>query len=237
MKSKLALLAIGCLALVSQSFAHALWIETAPTGKVGQQQQVKIFYGEYVDNAPDSVKNWYSNLKDFTLWLTGPDQQKTQLTVTPGITYYTASFTPQKNGIYSLTVAHNAKDLGGTTLYQFDAAAVVKVGTVTATTPIINTNELSSVIHPAVVNKANKAVHILALYKGQPGEKLNIEIVAPTGWTRTITTDVKGAATFTPLWPGKYMVEVTKFDKTPGVHNEKNYQAVWRGATQCIEVK
>ncbi len=27
--------------------AHALWIETAVKGKKGQEQEVKIYYGEY----------------------------------------------------------------------------------------------------------------------------------------------------------------------------------------------
>jgi uncharacterized GH25 family protein len=237
MKNKITLLAICCMAFTSQSFAHALWIETASTGKTGQKQEVKVFYGEYVENTPDSVKNWYSDVKDFTLWLTGPDQQKTQLTCSPGVNYFVANFTPQQDGLYSLTVTHNAKDLGGTTLYQFDAAAVVKVGAVAANTPVTNTNELSSFIDPASVNKVNKPLNIQALFKGQPTEKLHIEIVAPSGWSREITTDAKGFASFTPLWPGRYMVEVTKFEKVSGVHHEKPYQAIWRGATLCIDVK
>ncbi len=37
---------LGLLFSVSSIFAHALWIETAATGKVGQKQTVKVFYGE-----------------------------------------------------------------------------------------------------------------------------------------------------------------------------------------------
>lgn len=109
-------------------FAHALWIETASTGKVGQKQTVKVFYGEYVANERDSVTKWYSDVKEFTLWVVGPDQKKTQLTLTPGLNYFEGSFTPDQNGAYTVAVSHEAKELGGTTKYHFLSSANVAVG-------------------------------------------------------------------------------------------------------------
>lgn len=223
------------MALVSKSYAHALWIETASTGKAGQKQEVKVFYGEYVENAPDSVKNWYSDVKDFTLWVTGPDNQKTKLTVTEGVNSFTAEFTPAEEGVYYLSITHNAKELGGTTLYQFDAAAIVKVGAGNNT--IVSDADLSTWVKPGNEHKVNKPLAVTALFKTKPEEKIHISIVAPSGWTREITTDAAGVASFVPQWPGRYMIEATKFEKTPGVYHEKNYQAIWRGATLCVDVK
>ncbi len=34
--------------------------------------------------------------------------------------HYTASFTPIRTSVYTLQVSHSAKDLGRTTLYQFN---------------------------------------------------------------------------------------------------------------------
>lgn len=208
---------IAGLALISQAYAHALWIETAGIGKAGQKQEVKVFYGEYVENASDSVKNWYSDVKEFTLWVTGPDQKKTQLTCSAGVNYFSAEWTPQQDGVYYLTITHNAKELGGTTLYQFDAAAIVKVGA--GANEIVPEADLSAWVKPGNEHKINKPLAITGLFKTKPEEKLHISIVAPSGWTREITTDVKGIASFVPIWPGRYMVKATKFEKATGMHH------------------
>lgn len=228
-------LVLGCFALISQVYAHALWIETNAVGKAGQKQEVKVFYGEYVENNPDSVKNWYSDVKDFTLWVVGPDKQKQQLTCTAGVNSFAAEWTPEKDGVYYLTITHNTKDLGGTTLYQFDAGAIVKVGA--GNNELAPEADLSALIKAGNVHKVNKPLEITGLVKAKPEEKLRIEIVAPTGWKRELTTDTKGVASFVPEWPGKYMIEVTRFEKVAGVHYEKKYDAIWRGATLCVEVK
>lgn len=60
----------------SAAFAHALWIETTSKGKLGQKHVVKVFYGEFVAGERDSVAKWYSDVKDCSLWLVGPDQKK-----------------------------------------------------------------------------------------------------------------------------------------------------------------
>ena len=101
------------------TFAHALWIETASSGKLGQKHAVKVFYGEFVANERDSVAKWYSDVKDFSLWLVGPDQKKVQLSLTPGTNYIETSFTPEQNGGYTLLISHEAKELGGATKYHF----------------------------------------------------------------------------------------------------------------------
>ena len=80
---KTILTALLLLFASNATFAHALWIETASSGKLGQKHAVKVFYGEFVANERDSVAKWYSDVKDFSLWLVGPDQKKVQLSLTP----------------------------------------------------------------------------------------------------------------------------------------------------------
>ena len=99
----------------TQILAHALWIETNTTGKIGQKQEVKIYFGEYAVDERDSVTKWYSNVKDFTIWIVAPDKQKVQLSTTAAVNYYQTSFTPDNEGVYTLMIAYEAKDLGGTT--------------------------------------------------------------------------------------------------------------------------
>ncbi|WP_214229155.1 DUF4198 domain-containing protein [Pedobacter sp. B4-66] len=217
-------------------FAHALWIETASSGKVGQKQTIKVFYGEYVANERDSVAKWYSDVKDFTLWLIGPDQKKTQLALTPGVNQFESSFTPESNGAYTVMVSHEAKELGGTTKYHFLSSASISVGKIAAVSAQ-NANVLKLHIEDVLSAKVNKPLQLKAFLKDAAAKGKTVSVFSPNGWAKELTTDVNGVAEFTPLWAGRYVVEVTDLDKTAGQHNGKDYKATWKGATYSFELK
>ncbi|RZM15989.1 MAG: DUF4198 domain-containing protein [Pedobacter sp.] len=230
------LMMIAMLFSVSSLFAHALWIETSATGKIGQKQSVKVFYGEYADLGRDSVSTWYSDVKEFTLWLVGPDKKKVQLTVTPSVNYFEASFTPDQNGSYTVMVSHEAKELGGTTKYHFLSSADVSVGKASAVAAQ-NTNGLK--LHLADVNsvKVKQAVKMTALSKDAAHSKKAVTVFSPTGWSKEFYTDEQGAFEFTPLWAGRYVVEISDTDKTPGQHHGKDFKSTWKGATYSLDIK
>lgn len=224
------------LTLISSGvFAHALWIETAATGKVGQKQIVKVYYGEYADLGRDSVSTWYSDVKEFNLWLVGPDNKKTELKVTPGLNYFEGSFTPEQNGSYTVMVSHEAKDLGGTTKYHFLSSAGVSVGKA-APVVVQNSNALKLHVNDLSSLKVKNTIKMNAFHKDLAAGKKAVTVFSPTGWSKEFHTDENGAFEFTPLWPGRYVVEITHVDKTPGKHYEKDYAATWKGATYSIQV-
>lgn len=227
--------ALLCLA-GNQLFAHALWIETASTGKIGQAQTVKVFYGEYVSNERDSVAKWYSDVKEFTLWLVGPDQKKTQLSLSPGLNYFESKFTPEQNGAYTIMVSHEAKELGGTTKYHFLSSASITVG---KSLPVLanNSNLLKLHIDDLSTVKLNKSLQLKAFLNEAAAAGKTISVFSPKGWSKELITDNNGVAEFTPLWAGRYVVEVSDTDKTPGQHYGKDYKSTWKGATYSFEVK
>lgn len=238
MKSlKMGLLALLLTIATSQLFAHALWIETNATGKAGQAQEVKLYYGEYAQNERDSVTKWYSDVKELTLWLVGPDQQKIKLNTTLGINVATASFTPAKDGIYTLLVSHPAKDLAGTTAYQFLATATVQVGMAKGFDEKAFSNELKVIPLGAGSFTVNTTVKLKAAVKGVIAKAKTISVFSPSGWTKEIVTNASGVAEFTPIWPGRYVVEVSDYQKTKGEQQGKAYEASWKGATYSFEVK
>lgn len=223
-------------------FAHALWIETASSGKVGQKQTVKVFYGEYVANERDSVAKWYSDVKDFTLWLVGPDQKKTQLVLIPEVNHFESSFTPESNGAYTVMVSHEAAELGGTTKYHFLSSASISVGKIVTlgkagTVSAQNANALKLHIDDVLSAKVNKPLQLKAFLKDVAAKGKTVSVFSPNGWAKELTTDANGVAEFTPLWAGRYVVEVTDLDKTAGQHNGKDYKATWKGATYSFELK
>ncbi|WP_276089090.1 DUF4198 domain-containing protein [Pedobacter sp. JY14-1] len=217
-------------------FAHALWIETAATGKIGHAQTVKVFYGEYATGERDSIANWYSDVKAVTLWLTGPDQKKLELKLTPGANYYEASFTPAVNGAYTLTVSHEARELGGTTKYHFLSSAHVAVGK-TIADAAQNDNVLKVHLDDATSVKLKKQVLLKAFLNSAAAAGKTVSVFSPSGWSKELTTDAGGVVSFIPVWAGRYVIEISDMDKTPGQHYGKDYKATWKGATYSFEVK
>ncbi len=112
-------IAIISLFLNISLFAHALRIETNPTGKLGVAQEVKIYYSEYADGQNEEFKDWYSDVTKFKLYLIAPGGEKTELPTSEGENFKKATFTPKEKGNYILYIGHSSKDLSSGWLYQF----------------------------------------------------------------------------------------------------------------------
>lgn len=235
MKLKQAIFILLLLTLTGNAFAHALWIETTATGKLGQKQQVAIYYGEYAENERDSVVHWFSDVKEVKIWLVSPDNKKTQLTTTTETTRLITDFTPTLNGSYTILADHPVKDVPRTTLYQFVASATVTVGnTLPSNSTAQNTNSLS--LAAAASYKANQSATVQALFKNTSSSDVTFSVVAPTGWSKSFKADANGNLTFTPIWPGEYYIEAFYTEKITGEQNGKTYDSIWRGATFIITV-
>lgn len=62
-----------------------------------------------------------------------------------------------------------------------------------------------------------------AVFNGQPLPKAQVEMVAPSGWSRGAATGEDGTVTFALPWRGQYVAEVKHTDKTPGEAQGKPY--------------
>lgn len=237
MKNLKTLLVLLFLSTVtSQLYAHALWIETASTGKKGQAHEIKVFYGEYASKELEETGKWYSDVKDFTLWLTAPGKEKIKLTTTAGANFFSASFTPESDGVYFLTVSHEAKDLGGSTKYEFSSVAAVAVGKINAVNHLLIPNAVKMATSEAKIFKINTPVQMKVIVNGQPVANKPVSVFSPEGWSRDFKTDTNGNLSFTPIWLGRYVLELSHFEKTSGEHNGKEYSAAWQGSTYSFEV-
>jgi uncharacterized GH25 family protein len=232
-KINFALLTLVFSFITTSLSAHALWMETSANGTPGKEQVVKIYYGEFVEGERDTVSKWYSDIKDFTLWLVGPDQKKVQITSTPGANYYEAKFTPTQNGVYTLAVAHYAKELGGASRYQFLTTTEVTVGK-SVVNNVAPVNLLQFQKQGLV--KINKPLQLnLTLNKvNATGKK--VKVFSSNGWNKELTTDANGGISFVPPFPGRYVVEISDQDKTAGNHQGKPYTETWNTASYSIEV-
>ncbi len=236
MKTKISLLALFIAFSISNVFAHALWIETASTGKKGQQQEVKVFFGEYESNETDSAAKWFSNLKDFKLALTAPNGSTKVLTALPDVLFYKASFVPDQEGHYKISIVHEVAAVYEKAKIEYYAFADVAVGTSKINTAFPSDAALT--IRPAKhgLKVGDLAVHEV-IYHKKPFANQKLTVVGPDKKGQPVETDVQGKFIFKPVAKGNYFLEAFTEDKTPGKLNGQDYEKTWHLVTYTTEVK
>ena len=226
------------LVAAPQLFAHALWIETKATGTKGKAQEISVYFGEFSDNDITKADKWFSDLKDFTLVAISPSKKETRLTATALDNKYQAFFTPDEEGVYTIVMHHKVKDVYGTMVLDYNSSATVTVGNAAkGNEAVANTNIISVFAKDAVTAKQKTKININALYEGAAAKEQKIKVIAPNGWEKELWSNDKGEVSFTPIWPGNYMVEFAYTEKAAGEHNGKKYDEIWKMATYLISVK
>jgi hypothetical protein len=236
MNRKLILTSLLLVFGVSQIFAHAMWIETSPSGKKGVAQDVRIFFGEFGDKDITPTATWFSDISQFTLVLTGPDNKEIVLPSTKKDQYYLATFTPQEDGFYSLAMHHVVKSVYNGMVLDYNSSATVAVGKTDPRNAGPSKNVIS--VLPAIRSayKINEPVSIQAFLQGKPAGNHEVEVVAPNGWSKKLYTDSLGFAKFTPLWDGQYNVEFTNTEKKEGTHQDQAFSNWYYCSTMLINV-
>jgi hypothetical protein len=191
----------------STTFAHALFIQTNGTGKIGQSQKILIYYKEPSDPKKELIEDWWSNTKDFTLWLIHPDGTKEKLPTNQEKDHFTASFLPAQNGNYYVAIHHTVAGLAGSTQYQFNTSATVKVG---KTEVVTKNNMISDQLLMFKTNSTSKKdLSIAIVNNGVVLADTYVTIIAPSGWTKGLKTNAEGVLNFVPEWNGLYFFEAS----------------------------
>lgn len=216
-----------------QLSAHALWIETNPTGKPGKEQHVKVFYGEPASGIPDQVTDWWSNVNQFELWLIKPDGTKEQLTLDSRDDHFAASFTPSGAGLYTLSISHDVAELAGGTQYQFNATAIVRVGNASANPDYAAAGaELYLYANPASTFRKGRELAVSCHGPEGPSAEAYLTAFAPSGRSKSFQADASGKGSFVPEWTGTYLIEAGKGEEVTG----KPYETIYRITTLRVHV-
>ena len=221
-----------------QLFAHALWIETKATGTKGKAQEISVYFGEFSDNDITKADKWFSDLKDFSLVVISPSKKEIKLTAKALDNKYQAFFTPDEEGVYTIVMHHKVKDVYGTMVLDYNSSATVIVGNATkGNEAIANSNIISLFSKDVISAKQNTKINVNALYEGKIAKEQKMKVIAPNGWEKELWSNENGEVSFTPIWPGNYMVEFAYTEKASGEHNGKKYDEIWKMATYLITVK
>jgi len=230
MKIKITLFIALFVLSISNTFAHALWIETTATGKKGQKQEVKIFFGEYEANEPDSAKKWFSNLKEFSISVTAPNGTVKILKATPDVHYYKTSFVPNQDGVYILSVVHEVAAVYEHAKIEYYAFANVAVGKSKINTAY-PANAIFTIQPSKAALKTGEDFTYQVVFNKTPFAKKKVAVVDPARKKQEPETDANGNFIFKPAQKGAYFIEAFNEDQTPGTLNGKAYEKVWHLVT------
>lgn len=239
---KKSILAVLLLLVSLNSFAHFMWVETSPVGKLNKKQEVKVFFGEYTYGVQEKVnEEAFGKMKNFTVWVISPNGEKSQLQMQPGDLFYSGSFEPKTNGTYTVVLNNNKIDVVDYTQYDFGifkthyhATAKVEVGNKANETAAVNPDGMTIVDLSKKAHTEKGEAVFKILYKGQLLKEAEVTIFVSDLWSKKINTDKDGIIKFSLPWNTKYIMEVTKKEEVPGKYNGKDYGFIWHCATYCI---
>ena len=219
---------------LTSSYAHAIWIETSSEGVAGKPQEIKIYFGEFATEDISAASAWYGDLSQFDLKWVKPTGEITRLPLKANGDHFVSSITPNGQGRHQLLLEKTASEISYGYKLSFMASATISVGQPTKKAapllPIsVETETLKGTVGKAFYLQYHKADSL----KGDQ----EITVVSPNSWTKKLYADDKGSAHFTPLWPGKYLIETTLTDKNKGAYKGQDYEVAFYCHTYVVEIE
>lgn len=232
---------IVCLLATTKTFAHFYWLETNSNGKVGQEQNIKIFFGEYKTQEIEKTNGevYQNNAKNFVLYLIDNQGNKTELQTTPKDNHYIALFTPKAKGVHTIVLDNENYEVLDYTKYDYgifkpnyQSITQIRVGEEMETKLSLNPESITIV--PLFKDKTTTKLQVL--FKNKPLPNKEVTLFHAKNKSKTLKTNKKGVITFniTPNSNQKYIVEATHEDTLKGVFKGKDYQFTWHCAVFTI---
>src|SRR5690606_26230965 len=105
------LTAVLVLAVTGRVSAHYLWIELSAPAKVGQETEVRIYYGEVNEGVREVKGGRLEELQGVVAWLIAPDGSRSALPVTIDSKYFKTTFRPQQEGKYVILATNTVREV------------------------------------------------------------------------------------------------------------------------------
>ena len=210
--------------------AHALWIETSAEGKINQKHTVKVFYGEYAQQQIEPIDEWYSDVKDFDLYLISPNGEKTKLEKKAKGDHFISEFLPTTNGTYAISVIHAAKEAYQSMRFEFSSLALVNIGE-NRTLPKELPFHIETASHSRILNST---MELQVFHENKALPETEVAVMGPDGWSKSLKTDANGKIYFKPFIRGKYIIEASQIIDKVENWSGQNIEKTWQGTTYTI---
>ena len=205
------LIACASLTAVTSAHAHQVWLENAGG-------QARLHFGEFNENLRETSPGRLDQFKGVPALeqqRAGAAAQRVEGLLAKDAFVYTTTGTPDTLfAAASYPLIDRSKRNLPAMVWQPSARWVASLAK-----PVAPTAPLDLV-------PTGKPGEFKVVFNGAPLPKVQVEMVAPSGWSRGEQSGDDGTVTFALPWKGQYVAEVKHSDKTPGeVQGEKYGEA------------
>ena len=254
--SLLGLVMLSGVAGPSPVGAHFVWVEADATAPSETGQPLKVYFGEYSEFLREERGGRLDSIDGVTLRIQDPKRGKTDVTLNKQVNHFYGALTsclPGRNAVVAEQVKAPVQDLRKHDLgivkpmfYARTYFVCMEEGRVNEherdhSTPLdLDMIPLTNGMNLAtgrVTHVPGGEIVVKAFFKGQLLPGTQVLVHAPIGWDKELKTDAEGIVAFTPLWPGRYVLELIHVEKTPGEFQGKPYEALRHRSTLAIQVR
>ncbi|MDO4695709.1 hypothetical protein [Porphyromonas sp.] len=192
--------------------AHTMWLETTTKAELGKEHSVSLYFGEFsmADRTP--LKGWLAGMDQGTWEVLTPSGKVIKLTPKSADPCYTASFIPNEEGWYRIHYDCWVPQLWHGSKLHYQSIAWVHVGTSEAGLTHQSPFDQGITFLPPIqvpLRVGGETKFPVATEDGNyKGIKVNI--LGDNGWSKNYYRFPEGLLSFTPLWPGHYLINSTK---------------------------
>lgn len=235
--------------------SHFVWVEAEATAAADQGQPVKVYFGEYAEFLREERGGRLDSIDGVTLRVQDGKRGKTDVPLTKQINHFAgalSSCVPGRNAVVAEQAKAPVQDLRKHDLGIVKPMFYARTYFVCLEESRVNEHErdhstpLALDLIPVTtgLNLASGRVTpgpggeivVKAVFNGQRLPGTQVLVHAPNGWDKELKTDAEGIVSFTPLWPGRYVLEMIHVEKTPGEFEGTAYEAVRHRSTLALQV-
>jgi hypothetical protein len=257
-KTLLTIAATGVLTLATPglALAHFLWVEVEPRWELGRNGEIHVYFGEPHEFLREEAGGRLDQHDGLRAWVIGPKGTKTEVAVKKEINRFVGAFAPTAPGRHQVLVTspnHSVVDLTrygrGVVKPFFSARAQFLVfdrGRLSereeevrefAPLDLVPVTRALDPLKGTIVSRAGSEVVVRAILDGRPLAGRRVNALAPNGWLKELpATDSWGVTSFSPPWPGRYVLVILAEDRTPGRFHGKAYEVLEHRASLSILV-
>lgn len=236
--------------------AHFIWLEAPPALARNSEPTVALYFGEYQEFLREEAGGRLDKMDGTKAWVVDPKGSRQELSLgKKGSRFVGVLNQPCLPGRYQVLAEHTElevqdltkRDLGIAKPHfhartQFVCADDSWIGE--REKEIAPTGGLDILLLTKGINLARGELTaslgtemlVKIVFKGAPLVSQEFLVHSPLGWNKEIKTDSQGIASFTPLWPGRYVLELLHVEKASGEFNGKAYQTIRHRATLTLEI-
>lgn len=237
------------------SFAHFVWVEIHGVAKPGEEQFIAVYFGEYQESLREEAGGRLDTIDGVTLEIVDPKRARHEIKLTKQDNHFAGQLPSCMPGRYAVTARQADAPVQDLTKHdigvvkpmfyartEFVCYAEGRVGerqpepSPTMDLEVIPLSHGTDLPHGAVSHKVSSEIVFKVIFKGAPLASRAVLVHSPIGWDKELHTDSQGVTSFTPLWPGFYVVEVEFQEKTPGEYKGKPFEAVRHRGTLTLNI-